>query len=68
MKYIPCVNRQIHEKKYAAGFEAGSDGKAHTHIQCSYVLAGKFTYTVDGGDIVRRIHTCTKRFLMGITG
>ena len=66
MKYIPCVDRQIHERKYSAGFEAGCEGKAHT--QCSDVLAGKFTYTVDGGDIVRRIHTCTKRFLMGITG
>ena len=32
------------------GFEAGAEGKPHTHphTQCSYVLAGKFTYTVDG--------------------
>ena len=30
------------------GFEAGAEGKPHTHphTQCSYVLAGKFTYTV----------------------
>ena len=32
------------------GFDAGAEGQAHSHphTQCSYVLAGKFTYTVDG--------------------
>ena len=32
------------------GFETGSVGKAHTHphVQASYVLSGKFNYTVDG--------------------
>lgn len=32
------------------GFEAGSIGADHTHphVQCSYVLAGKFRYTVEG--------------------
>ena len=30
------------------GFEAGSEGALHSHphTQCSYVLSGRFTYTV----------------------
>ena len=32
------------------GFDAGTEGALHTHphTQCSYVISGKFTYTVDG--------------------
>ena len=32
------------------GFEAGATGAPHTHphVQASYVLSGKFNYTVDG--------------------
>ncbi|MBR6028755.1 MAG: cupin domain-containing protein [Clostridia bacterium] len=31
-------------------FEAGAEGAAHTHphTQCSYVLSGRFSYTVEG--------------------
>lgn len=32
------------------GFETGSAGAPHTHphTQCSYVLSGRFSYTVEG--------------------
>jgi len=31
-------------------FETGAEGAPHSHphVQCSYVLSGKFSYTVDG--------------------
>ena len=31
------------------GFEAGAEGAMHTHphVQCSYVLSGRFRYTVE---------------------
>ena len=31
-------------------FEAGAEGKVHTHphTQCTYVLSGRFRYTVEG--------------------
>ncbi|MBQ8161287.1 MAG: cupin domain-containing protein [Clostridia bacterium] len=31
-------------------FETGAEGAAHTHLhtQCTYVLSGKFRYTVNG--------------------
>lgn len=34
-------------------FEAGSEGAVHTHphTQCSYVLSGKFIYTVEGDSV-----------------
>ena len=34
-------------------FESGSEGALHTHhhTQCSYVLSGKFIYTVEGEDV-----------------
>ena len=33
-----------------ASFEAGAEGAVHTHphTQCSYVLSGKFSYSVEG--------------------
>ena len=35
------------------GVEKGAVGADHTHphVQCSYVLAGKFRYTVDGESV-----------------
>ena len=32
------------------GFETGSEGAVHTHphVQCSYVLSGRFLYSVEG--------------------
>ncbi len=35
------------------GFEAGAVGAPHSHphVQCSYVLSGKFSYTVDGESV-----------------
>ncbi len=32
------------------GFETGSEGSVHTHphTQCSYVLSGRFSYSVEG--------------------
>ncbi|MBR2822647.1 MAG: cupin domain-containing protein [Clostridia bacterium] len=35
------------------GFETGSVGKAHTHphVQASYVLSGRFLYTVEGESV-----------------
>ena len=38
------------------GFEAGAEGAPHTHphTQCSYVLSGEFSYTVDGESVVLR--------------
>ena len=35
------------------GFTAGAEGAPHTHphTQCSYVLSGRFTYTVDGESV-----------------
>lgn len=35
------------------GFEAGARGTVHTHphTQCSYVLSGRFSYSVDGEDV-----------------
>ncbi len=34
-------------------FEKGAEGAAHTHphVQCSYVLSGKFLYTVEGESV-----------------
>ena len=34
-------------------FEAGSEGALHSHkhTQCSYVLSGKFIYTVEGESV-----------------
>lgn len=34
-------------------FESGSEGALHTHphTQCSYVLSGKFIYTVEGESV-----------------
>ena len=34
-------------------FEKGAEGAVHTHphTQCSYVLSGKFLYTVEGEDV-----------------
>ncbi len=35
------------------GFEAGTEGALHTHehTQCSYVLSGRFRYTVEGESV-----------------
>ncbi len=35
------------------GFEAGAVGAPHTHphVQCSYVLSGRFRYTVEGESV-----------------
>ena len=35
------------------GFEAGAEGALHTHAhtQCSYVLSGRFRYTVEGESV-----------------
>ena len=35
-------------------FEAGSEGAVHTHshTQCSYVLSGRFSYTVEGEETI----------------
>ena len=35
------------------GFETGAVGAPHTHphVQCSYVLSGKFRYTVEGESV-----------------
>ncbi len=35
------------------GFETGSAGTPHTHphVQCSYVLYGRFLYTVEGESV-----------------
>lgn len=34
-------------------FETGAEGSAHTHphTQCSYVLSGRFLYTVEGESV-----------------
>ncbi len=36
------------------GFDKDATGKvhAHPHTQCSYVLAGRFSYTVDGEEAI----------------
>ena len=35
-------------------FKTGAEGATHTHahVQCSYVLSGKFRYTVDGESVI----------------
>ena len=36
------------------GFEKGAAGKVHTHphTQCSYVLSGRFSYSVEGEETI----------------
>ena len=36
------------------GFDKGTVGTLHSHLhtQCSYVLAGRFSYTVDGEESI----------------
>ena len=45
---ILAWNEQLMSVEVA--FEAGAEGKAHSHphTQCSYVVSGRFRYTVNG--------------------